>query len=106
MLLTGSRGSRPAKLRYALGPQGNLLGEKYSPTQPFPMKPPPFGRTSVTMDDIAQDLLALARRQPVGRRRLALLAAALGDRLAVCGGPLDCGVGVIGQSLQHGGRRA
>ena len=50
------------------------------------MKPPPFGRTSVTMDDSAQDLLVLARRQPVGRRRLALLAAALGDRLAVCGG--------------------
>lgn len=34
-------------------PQGNLPGEYYSPTQPFPVKPPPFGRISFTMDDIA-----------------------------------------------------
>mgnify|MGYP001180006830 FL=1 len=34
-------------------PAGNLPGEYYSPTQPFPVKPPPFGRTSFTMDDIA-----------------------------------------------------
>jgi quinoprotein glucose dehydrogenase len=34
-------------------PQGNLPDEYYSPTQPFPVKPPPFGRISFTMDDIA-----------------------------------------------------
>ena len=34
-------------------PVGNLPGEYYSPTQPFPVKPPPFGRISFTMDDIA-----------------------------------------------------
>ena len=34
-------------------PAGNLPGEYYSPTQPFPVKPPPFGRISFTMDDIA-----------------------------------------------------
>ena len=32
---------------------GNLPGEYYSPTQPFPVKPPPFGRIRFTMDDIA-----------------------------------------------------
>ena len=35
-------------------PAGNLPGEYYSPTQPFPVKPPPFGRISFTMDDIAK----------------------------------------------------
>ena len=34
-------------------PEGNLSGEYYSATQPFPVKPPPFGRISFTMDDIA-----------------------------------------------------
>jgi quinoprotein glucose dehydrogenase len=35
-------------------PQGNLPGEWYSPTQPFPLKPPPLGRLSFTIDDIAK----------------------------------------------------
>ena len=30
-----------------------MPGEYYSPTQPFPVKPPPFGRIRFTMDDIA-----------------------------------------------------
>ena len=34
-------------------PRGNMPGEYYSPTQPFPVKPPPFGRIDFTMDDIA-----------------------------------------------------
>ncbi len=34
-------------------PSGDLPGEYYAPTQPFPVKPPPFGRISFTMDDIA-----------------------------------------------------
>ena len=34
-------------------PDGDLPGEYYAPTQPFPVKPPPFGRISFTMDDIA-----------------------------------------------------
>jgi len=33
-------------------PQGNVPGEWYSPTQPFPLKPPPLARVSVTKDDI------------------------------------------------------
>ena len=36
-------------------PQGNLPGEYYSPTQPFPVKPPPLVRTSFKYpDDLAQ----------------------------------------------------
>ena len=34
-------------------PAGNMPGEYYSPTQPFPVKPPPFGRIDFTMDEIA-----------------------------------------------------
>jgi quinoprotein glucose dehydrogenase len=33
-------------------PQGNVPGEWYSPTQPFPVKPPPLARVSMTRDDI------------------------------------------------------
>lgn len=33
-------------------PQGNVPGEWYSPTQPFPLKPPPLGRVSVKREDI------------------------------------------------------
>ena len=35
-------------------PQGDVPGEYYSPTQPFPVKPPPLGRISFTMDEIAK----------------------------------------------------
>lgn len=36
-------------------PKGDLPGEWYSPTQPFPVKPPPFGRVSFKYpDDIAK----------------------------------------------------
>jgi quinoprotein glucose dehydrogenase len=35
-------------------PQGDVPGEWYSPTQPFPVKPPPLGRQSFTIDDIAK----------------------------------------------------
>ena len=35
-------------------PKGDLAGEYYSPTQPFPVKPPPLARLSFTMDDIAK----------------------------------------------------
>ena len=33
-------------------PQTDVPGEKTSPTQPFPTKPPPFERQGVTLDDI------------------------------------------------------
>jgi quinoprotein glucose dehydrogenase len=33
-------------------PQGNVPGEWYSPTQPFPTKPAPFDRQGITMDDL------------------------------------------------------
>ena len=33
-------------------PQGDVPGERYSPTQPFPTKPPAYARQAVTMDDL------------------------------------------------------
>ena len=33
-------------------PRGNVPGEWYSPTQPFPTKPPPFDRQGITSDDV------------------------------------------------------
>jgi len=33
-------------------PQGKVPGEWYSPTQPFPTKPPPFDRQGITIDDL------------------------------------------------------
>ena len=33
-------------------PQGNVPGEWYSPTQPFPTKPPPFDRQGFALDDV------------------------------------------------------
>ena len=33
-------------------PQGNVPGEWYSPTQPFPTKPPPFDRQGISIDDV------------------------------------------------------
>ena len=33
-------------------PQGDVPGEWYSPTQPFPTKPPPYERTGVSIDDV------------------------------------------------------
>jgi len=35
-------------------PKGDMQGEYYSPTQPFPLKPPPLSRMSFTMDDVAK----------------------------------------------------
>ncbi len=35
-------------------PKGDVAGEYYSPTQPFPVKPAPFARLSFKMDDIAR----------------------------------------------------
>jgi quinoprotein glucose dehydrogenase len=32
-------------------PRGNVPGEQYSPTQPFPTKPPPYDRQGVSIDD-------------------------------------------------------
>src|SRR5258708_28854103 len=33
-------------------PQGDVPGEWYSPTQPFPLKPPPLARVSMKREDI------------------------------------------------------
>jgi len=33
-------------------PQGDTPGEKYSPTQPFPVKPPPVARVTISRDDL------------------------------------------------------
>ncbi|MGH9592944.1 MAG: PQQ-binding-like beta-propeller repeat protein [Bryobacteraceae bacterium] len=41
-------------------PRGNVPGEWYSPTQPFPLKPPPLARVSIRREDIvtAEDTTA------------------------------------------------
>jgi quinoprotein glucose dehydrogenase len=33
-------------------PQGDVPGEKYSPTQPFPTRPPPYDHQGVTLDNL------------------------------------------------------
>ena len=33
-------------------PQGDVPGEKYSPTQPMPTKPPAYGRTATSVDEL------------------------------------------------------
>ncbi len=33
-------------------PQGDVPGEKYSPTQPMPTKPPAYGRTGTSVDEL------------------------------------------------------
>jgi quinoprotein glucose dehydrogenase len=33
-------------------PKGDVPGEKYSPTQPIPTKPPPYGRTDTSIDEL------------------------------------------------------
>ncbi len=33
-------------------PQGDVPGEWYSPTQPIPTKPPPYGHQGVSVDDL------------------------------------------------------
>jgi glucose dehydrogenase len=35
-------------------PKGDTPGESYSPTEPFPLKPPPLSRTTVTREDISK----------------------------------------------------
>ncbi len=42
-------------------PAGNVPGEWYSPTQPFPTKPPPFEQQGVTVDDLIDFTPALRR---------------------------------------------
>jgi quinoprotein glucose dehydrogenase len=42
-------------------PQSDLPGEELSPTQPFPVKPPPLGRTSISREE-------LSRRTPEAAR--------------------------------------
>ena len=54
-------------------PKGDVPGEWYSPTQPFPTKPPAYERQGVTLDDlidftpeIKAEAVALARRYKIG----------------------------------------
>ena len=42
-------------------PEGNVPGEWYSATQPFPTKPPPFEQQGVTVDDLIDFTPALRR---------------------------------------------
>src|SRR5262245_34741734 len=54
-------------------PKGNTPGEWYSPTQPFPTKPPPFERRGVTNEDLIsftpalyEEALAISKRFVIG----------------------------------------
>jgi quinoprotein glucose dehydrogenase len=54
-------------------PKGDVPGEWYSPTQPFPTRPPPFERQGVTIDDLIDftpelrsEAVALASKYKVG----------------------------------------
>ncbi len=44
-------------------PASDVPGEKTSPTQPFPVKPPPFSRQNFTVDDLSPYLSAEDRAQ-------------------------------------------
>jgi len=46
-------------------PQGNVPGEWYASTQPFPTKPPPFDQQGVSIDDLV-DFTPELRRQALG----------------------------------------
>ena len=52
-------------------PKGDVPGEWYSPTQPFPLKPPALARTSYKPEDMvtAEDTSAGAREGLPGFRR-------------------------------------
>ena len=57
-------------------PAGDVPGEHYSPTQPFPVKPPPLSRVSIDRDDIvtaADTNAAACRRVPRALGRGGLL---------------------------------
>ena len=54
-------------------PKGNTPGEWYSPTQPFPTKPPPFDRQGVSVDDLIDftpelhaEAVAIAKQYVIG----------------------------------------
>ncbi len=44
--------------------KGNVPGEWYSPTQPFPSRPPSYARNGVAIDDLIDFTPALARSSP------------------------------------------
>ena len=48
--------------------RGNVPNEFYSPTQPFPTKPPAFGRQSFTEDDVNPHLLSPQQYQELRER--------------------------------------
>jgi quinoprotein glucose dehydrogenase len=50
-------------------PTGDVPGEWYSPTQPFPTKPPPFDRQGITTDDLIEFTPELrAQAQEIAKR--------------------------------------
>ena len=58
----------PGHREPARGAQGAAEGEKLSPTQPFPTKPPAFVRQSFTVDDVNQWLLTPEQYQTMRDR--------------------------------------
>ncbi len=69
-------------------PKGDVPGEWYAPTQPFPTRPPAYARQAVTMDDLI-DFTPEMRAQAV--RNFSLFRTGpmfLPPGLSVAGGPL------------------
>jgi quinoprotein glucose dehydrogenase len=47
-------------------PKGDMPGEEYWPTQPFPTSPPPFAKQSFSIDDVS----SLSNVNPIARQQL------------------------------------
>ena len=57
-------------------PQSDVPGEKTSPTQPFPTKPPAYGRNEFR---VPEDLVDYTRRENVAERLAKKFGAAIGE---------------------------
>jgi len=69
-------------------PKGNVPGEWYSPTQPFPTKPPAYARQAVTIDDLI-DFTPEMREQALRNYRMYNTGPVFTPpALSVVGGPI------------------
>ncbi len=86
-------------------PKGDVPGEWYSPTQPFPVKPPALARTSVSKDDLVlagrYDSRNTRRRMPGSVEQKPEAGATKGTFHAVS----DEGSGSASHSAVSGGKR-
>src|SRR5215468_7856395 len=69
-------------------PQGDVPGEWYSPTQPFPTKPPAYARQAVTIDDLIDFTPALRSQAPQITERFKMGPMFNPPALSKPGGPI------------------